>query len=135
MKLRGVRAGWRLMVAVAVSTAACDPTPAPVAANGAATSSGGEGSRRTRRPSNDPPELVEAGRARFETACERCHGPEGTGGLLTDREVTNDRLEASLHAGSDNGGLIPAIAPDDLRPEHLPALRAYLRSVGALRVE
>jgi hypothetical protein len=27
------------------------------------------------------------------------------------------------------------VAPADLRDEHLPALRAYLRSVGALRVE
>ncbi|MDB4930702.1 MAG: Cytochrome oxidase, cbb3-type, subunit, partial [Myxococcaceae bacterium] len=84
---------------------------------------------------NDPPELVQAGHERYEVACARCHGPDAAGGALDDRDVTNERLEASLHAGSDNGGLMPAVAPADLREEHLPALRAYLRSVGALRVE
>ncbi|MDP3213153.1 MAG: cytochrome c, partial [Deltaproteobacteria bacterium] len=76
-----------------------------------------------------------AGRERFDVACARCHGADDPGGTLDDRDVTNERLEAALHAGSDNGGLIPAVAPADLREEHLPALRAFLRSIGALRVE
>lgn len=133
MRFRGVR---RLAMVVAATAlgAACDPTPVQTA-SGASQSSGGEGTNRPRRAANDPPEMVEAGHQRFNTACLRCHGPESPGGMLNNRDFTNERLEVALHAGSDNGGLIPAVAPNDLRPEHLPALRAYLRSVGALRVE
>jgi mono/diheme cytochrome c family protein len=132
MLLRRVRVSCLVVMAVG-ALSACDPSPVPVAAaGGAASSSGGV---RPRRAANDPPELVQAGRERFEIACARCHGPDAPGGALDDRDVTNERLEASLHAGSDDGGLIPAVAPADLRDEHLPALRAYLRSVGALRVE
>lgn len=134
MMLRGVRACW-LMVATVGALAACDPAPVPVAASGAAASSGGDQAGRPRRAANDPPELVRAGRERFDVACARCHGADDPGGTLDDRDVTNERLEAALHAGSDNGGLIPAVAPADLREEHLPALRAFLRSIGALRVE
>jgi mono/diheme cytochrome c family protein len=129
-----LRARGSALVLLAVGAlASCDPTPVPVAAaGGGASSSGGT---RPRRAANDPPELVREGHERFEVACARCHGPDAEGGALDDRDVTGERLEASLHAGSDNGGLMPAVAPSDLREEHLPALRAYLRSVGALRVE
>ena len=129
MLLRGVRVGWLMVVAVG-ALASCDPAPAE-----AAGSSGGAETPRPRRAANDPAELVQAGRERFEAACARCHGPDAPGGALDGRDVTAERLEAALHAGSDNGGLMPAVAPADLRDEHLPALRAYLRSVGALRVE
>lgn len=131
MRIGGVQRVVVMAVAVVLG-AACDPTPIQNA-SGASSSSGGTGG--PRRVANDPPEMVEAGHQRFNTACLRCHGPESPGGMLNNRDVTNERLEASLHAGSDNGGLIPAVAPSDLREEHLPALRAYLRSVGALRVE
>ena len=135
MMLRGVRACWLMMLAVG-ALASCDPTPVPVAAaGGAAASSGGDETARPRRSPNDPAELVQAGRERFDVACARCHGPDAPGGALDGLDVTHERLEATLHAGSDNGGLLPAVAPADLREEHLPALRAYLRSVGALRVE
>ena len=135
MMLRGARACWLMVMAVG-ALASCDPTPVPVAAAAAAaTSSGGDETPRPRRSANDPAELVQTGRERFDIACARCHGPDAAGGVLTDRDVTNERLEAELHAGSDDGGLIPAVAPADLREEHLPALRAYLRSIGALRVE
>jgi mono/diheme cytochrome c family protein len=134
MMLRGVRACW-LMVMAMGALASCDPTPVPVAATGAASSSGGEQAARPRRAANDPTELVQAGRERFDIACAHCHSADAPGGTLDGRDVTGERLEAALHAGSDNGGLIPAVAPADLREEHLPALRAYLRSVGALRVE
>ena len=135
MLLRGVRVGWLMVVAVG-ALASCDPAPVAVASAGAAAgSSGGAETPRPRRAANDPAELVQAGRERFEAACARCHGPDAPGGALDGRDVTAERLEAALHAGSDNGGLMPAVAPADLRDEHLPALRAYLRSVGALRVE
>ncbi len=134
MMLRDARACW-LMVMAVVALASCDPTPVPVAAAAAATSSGGDETPRPRRSANDTAELVQAGRERFEVACASCHGPDAAGGVLTNRDVTSARLEAELHAGSDDGGLIPAVAPADLREEHLPALRAYLRSIGALRVE
>lgn len=134
MMLRGARACW-LMVMAMGALASCDPTPVPVAATGAAGSSGGEQPARPRRAANDPADLVQAGRERYAIACARCHSADAPGGTLDGRDVTGERLEAALHAGSDNGGLIPAVAPADLREEHLPALRAYLRSVGALRVE
>jgi mono/diheme cytochrome c family protein len=133
MMLRSARAWW-LMAALG-ALASCDPTPVPVAASGAAASSGGDQAARPRRAANDPAELVQAGHERFDIACARCHGADAPGGSLDGVDVTNERLEASLHAGSDNGGLIPAVAPGDLTEEHLPALRAYLRSIGALRVE
>ena len=136
MLLRDVRACWLMVVVAAGALASCDPAPMPVAAAaGAAASSGGDETTRPRRAANDPADLVQAGHERFELACARCHGPDVPGGSLDHLDVTNERLEAALHAGSDDGGLIPAVAPADLRPEHLPALRAYLRSIGALRVE
>jgi mono/diheme cytochrome c family protein len=133
MKSRGARQLATVVMAAALG-AACDPSPVQTA-SGASQSSGGSGANRPRRAANDPPEMVEAGHQRFNTECLRCHGPESPGGMVNNLDVTNERLEAVLHAGSDNGGLMPAVAPDDLRVEHLPALRAYLRSIGALRVE
>ena len=129
-----LRACWLMVMAVG-ALASCDPTPVPVAASGAASSSGGDETARPRRAANDPAELVQAGRERFAIACASCHSADAEGGSLDGRDVTSERLEAALHAGSDDGGLIPAVAPADLREEHLPALRAFLRSIGALRVE
>lgn len=116
-----------LMAALAV---ACDPTPIahPPHAN---TPSGGE--RNT--PVTDDPATVAEGRRLFEAACARCHGPnaETDGGVLRDLALDPERMNTALHAGSDDGGVMPTVSPSVMTERDLPALRAYLRSIRALR--
>ena len=129
--MRGAIGG--VVFACGVFASACDPTPVPRAATAAAATSGGAQSERA--VAHDPPDLVRAGRARFEAACGRCHGGDADAGTLQGMDLTRERFEAALHAGSDDGGLLPALSPADLPDDQVPALRAYLRSIGALRAE
>ena len=117
----------------AFASSGCDPTTVTRTPVAAAVTSGG--ARSAPAPSNDPVELVREGRMRFEAACARCHGGEADAGSLAGAAITTQHLEAALHVGADDGGLLPAVAPTELSEAQLPALRAYLRSIGALRSE
>lgn len=113
-----------------LALAACDPPAPPTPAR--AGTSGAE--RAVTAPTPQDPESVRRGRTLFEAACAGCHeGDEPRGGRLTDLHRTGAQVEQALHAGSEDGGLMAAVDPTALREEDLPALRAYLRSIGAER--
>ncbi|MBI5515755.1 MAG: cytochrome c [Deltaproteobacteria bacterium] len=76
-------------------------------------------------------ETARAGHALFDTACGRCHNPEGSAPSVANLRLPRARMEQVLHAGSDRGDLMPVLRPGDLRREDLPALLAYLRTVRA----
>lgn len=121
-----------LAVALVALVASCDPTPVPARVQGAAGSSGAE------RPSGatvpQDPAAVRRGRELFEATCGACHAGEAPRGpALTDRAMSATEMMAVLHAGSEDGGIMPAVDPRALREEDLPALRAYLRSIRAER--
>jgi mono/diheme cytochrome c family protein len=112
----------------------CDPTPLPTrtATPAAAGSSGAERAAPTLAPQDS--DAVRAGRALFDAACGSCHSGESPrGGALTNAGKTAAEILSVLHAGSEDGGIMPAVDPRTLREEDLPALRAYLRSIGAER--
>ena len=115
-----------------IALAACDP-PAPQ--NASPSRAGASGAERAATaPAPQDPESVRRGRTLFEAACAGCHeGDEPRGGRLTDLHRTGAQVVQALHAGSEDGGLMAAVDPTALREEDLPALRAYLRSIGAER--
>lgn len=126
-----MRAAPALLLALSAALAvACDPTPVSTPARGAGPSGGERGN-----PVSDDPATVAEGRRLFEAACARCHGPgaEVDGGALTDLALSPERMNGVLHAGSDDGGIMPTVPPSTLAERDLPALRAYLRSIRALR--
>lgn len=113
-----------------LALAACDPPAPPTPAR--AGTSGAE--QAVTAPTPQDPEAVRRGRTLFEAACAGCHeGDEPRGGRLTDLHRTGAQVVQALHAGSEDGGLMAAVDPTALREEDLPALRAYLRSIGAER--
>ncbi len=70
------------------------------------------------------------GHALFDAACARCHA---TSVPLADLGYSPERMDAVLHAGSERGGLMPAVPPSALPEAELPALVAYLRTLHAVR--
>jgi mono/diheme cytochrome c family protein len=113
-----------------LALAACDPPAPPTPAR--ASTSGAE--QAVTAPTPQDPESVRRGGTLFEAACAGCHeGDEPRGGRLTDLHRTGAQVVQALHAGSEDGGLMAAVDPTALREEDLPALRAYLRSIGAER--
>jgi mono/diheme cytochrome c family protein len=100
----------------------------------AGTATGGE------TAANTPPEpalpedaTAQHGHALFDGACARCHGADGPGPQLANLNLTEQRMNTVLHAGSDLGGLMPAVAPSELAERDLPALVAFLRTIHAQR--
>jgi mono/diheme cytochrome c family protein len=121
-----VRARLQVLVlgALAVTCATTD-TSGPRAGSGGTTPP----------PEDDGPlpedDTARAGHALFDTACGRCHRPEGSAPSVANLRLPRARMEQVLHAGSDRGDLMPVLRPGDLRQEDLPALLAYLRTVRA----
>jgi mono/diheme cytochrome c family protein len=128
---RVVRAAWVSIVALA---AACDPPGLPPQGPtpGARPTSGSESQGDS--PPADPA-LARTGQRVFERACGRCHqGDEPSGGALADRRLTPAQMEEVIHAGSEDlTGIMPVVPPDQLPASDVPALRAYLRSIHAIR--
>lgn len=123
----------RLWPCAALALAACDP-PAPTTPPGARTTNASGAERAATEPTPRDPESVRRGRTLFEAACGRCHeGDEPRGGRLVDLRRTEEQVLRALHAGSEDGGIMAAVDPTALREEDIPALRAYLRSIGAER--
>lgn len=121
-------------VALVALVASCDPTPVPSRAQGAAPSGSSGAERAGGAAAPQDPVAVRRGRELFEAACGSCHdGESPRGGALADRRMTAAAMMAVLHAGSEDGGIMPAVDPRTLREEDLPALRAYLRSISAER--
>lgn len=131
MNARSTRLCAASLVALVAS---CDPTPVPGRPPGAATSqsSGAERAASERAPQD--PAAVRRGRELFDATCGACHGGESPrGGSLADKGLSATAMMGVLHAGSEYGGIMPAVDPRNLREEDLPALRAYLRSIRAER--
>lgn len=115
-----------------IALAACDPPAPPASGPARAGASGAE--QAATAPTPQDPESVRRGRTLFEAACAGCHeGDEPRGGRLANLRRTGAQVIEALHAGSEDGGLMAAVDPTALREEDLPALRAYLRSIGAER--
>lgn len=124
-------ARWCLIAAALC--AACDPptTPSPSGTQ-SGRASGAE--RASGTPVPQDPAAVSRGGALFEAACGRCHqGADPSGGPLRDLHRSGEQILSTLHAGSEDGGLMAVVDPATLRDEDIPALRAYLRSIGAER--
>lgn len=126
----------RVVVALAFALTRCDPPTPPSQRPAAGQSSGAERPAGATPPAPVPQgaEAVQQGRALFDAACASCHGGESPrGGSLANAGKTAAQMLAVLHAGSEDGGVMPAVDPRALREEDLPNLRAYLRSIGAER--
>lgn len=122
------------IAALAALLAHCDPTPVPDRAAAPATAGASGAERSGEAPAPQDPAAVRRGRELFDAACGACHGGESPrGGSLADARKTAAEMLGVLHAGSEDGGIMPAVDPRTLREEDLPALRAYLRSIRAER--
>ncbi len=128
---RVARAAW---VGVVVLCVACDPPGLPPSGTPAGTppTSGNESTADSPAPD---PALAQAGQEVFTRACGRCHqGDEPSGGTLANLRLTRTRMEEALHAGSEDlSAIMPVVPPDQLPASDMPALRAYLRSIHAVR--
>lgn len=123
----------RLCLCAALAFAACDP-PTPTPPAGARTGGASGAERAVTAPTPQDPESVRRGRTLFEAACASCHeGESPRGGRLTDLHRTGEQVLRALHAGAEDGGIMAAVDPTTLREEDIPALRAFLRSIGAER--
>ncbi len=129
------------LVAAGVS---CDPpgvAPAPSPRPTSTGASGGErrgstadgGARRVEAPLPED-DLARAGHTVFDAACGQCHnGDSPSGGALANLGLDDRRMNAVYHAGSEIGGLMPAVSPSAITERDLPAVSAYLRTIHALR--
>jgi mono/diheme cytochrome c family protein len=122
----------------------CDPPPPNANAARPQGSAGGEqsasnnnGNGEARDASVEPPlpedELAQRGHGLFDVACVRCHRADQSDESLANANLSEAQVDAALHAGSDLGGVMPVVSPSVLREADLPALKAYLRTIHAMR--
>lgn len=123
----------RWWLCAAALCAACDPPAAPTP-HGTQTGRASGAERAASAPVPQDPAAVARGATLFESACGRCHtGESPSGGPLADLHRTGEQILGTLHAGSEDGGIMATVDPATLREEDIPMLRAYLRSIGAER--
>src|SRR5690242_12859580 len=86
-------------------------------------------------------DLVDQGRALYNTGCVSCHGPDGKGVVTADGEVRGPSIQNAGEAGAyyqSSTGRMPLANPGDQaarkRPaytdEEIQALTAYVASLG-----
>jgi mono/diheme cytochrome c family protein len=119
----------------------CDPPPPnaarPQGSAGGEQAANNNGNGAARGAPAEPPlpedELAQRGHGLFDVACVRCHRADQTDESLANMNLSEARVDAVLHAGSDLGGVMPVVPPSVMREADLPALKAYLRTIHAMR--
>ena len=124
-----------VLAACGGGTPAAGPTTPPTTPRTTDTTAGHEATATAAPPEPPLPEDASAQRGHqlFDAACARCHGADGPAPRIANRNLTEQQMNNVLHAGSDLGGLMPAVAPSQMAERDLPALVAYLRTIHAQR--
>lgn len=130
------------LAALLVGAMSCDPpgvnagqrAPGQAASGGERRGGGDGGAPRVVEPPLPEDELARRGHTIFDAACGGCHNGESpSGGALANIRLEDARMNQVLHAGSDVGGLMPAVSPSVMTERDIPAVNAYLRTIHALR--